>query len=858
MGTGSLNNETGEFNFVVVADHPWNDGEKDAWKARFIEASRALHEATEGQLRFGQIFMADEAWGLGHAEFVLHDFPATAYATYGGYGQLGQSIQLFADQLTGNPLTIVHEFGHHAFELGDEYSGPVVEDAIDADFPIPAYDNYDPEEDPEPPRYNVVPLLPSELDSQSLQYGYAILKFGGVIRRMIVSDSTNPPTYLGHTPTQLTVAGDFGQDPRTANGERVFYQPQYNYSYPEYPDGIVIRCPGLGIDSANYCLMDHYEAEPGDEAVTEFCSQGNHDPDEDTSHSDRHGGLSCWEVIQQVMQDKYSFSLAAPNPAAPGQQTDDSPYFFDLEKEARIALVMDRSGSMGTDNKIQGARHGVEMWIDNAHQDDDWLSVIWFNDEPDLRLALAQIDADQIDTIKEEVNDVDPGGWTNIRDSLYEAVEQIQSANGRAAVQAIVLLTDGVHNRPFDTEISEAIPTLQDAGIPVYAIALGTPENVDYDALEELTRETGGMILQVGLLEDNEGSPLTPDEQLAYIAIHIFLVNDWLRNGFIQVAGQIVGGAPPESTFGKAITEVRGRRLGLKKLAKLQDLDGIHGFVKKHEHPHVFTVPFLVEEGASKARVAITHASDQEFHLYLIDPEGKPVDFTASSGATLVAPESPYEIAMAKEPKPGLWHAVVVRAATGAATHVNCSVGVENRMIVVHADCDRVVDLDMPVGISAGAVWGDRLSGLRVTAQLTGPNGSTHTVVLTDETSAEPNSGDYRGVFVPEEYGRYRGTVRIMSRGKAQYAGGMHRVTHAPQEGRKPVELDLHSKAPAFVRRIPIYFDVGKRPKVKDLDGRRREHGKRAPVRPREKKLTPLNIDKALELVKQSRREKGD
>ena len=831
MGTGSFNNS--KFNFVIAAPHVWEDlNEKYEWQARFIEASRALYEASEGQLSFGQIFMADEGWGLGHAEFTLHSFPATAYATHGLYGILGYSVQLFSDERTGDPRTIVHEFGHHAFGLGDEYTGPVQQDEIDTEAPLP-----------DPTFFNVVPLQPSENDSQSLQFGYAILSFDGRIERLIVQE---------HTPTQLTLSNAFSQDPRTADNGRIFYQPQYNYTYPEFPAGIQIRCRGIGEPNANYCLMERYRTEAGTEDVTEFCSQDNHDPDHDTSHDEQHGGLSCWQVIQQTMQDRYGSSLTVPNPAVGGQQTQDFPVFFDLVKEARIALVMDRSGSMGQDNKIQGARFGVEQWITGVHEDNDWLSVIWFNEVVDTRLSLDQIDQSQTDSIIDQVNDVDPGGWTNIKESLLEAVDQIQGEDGRAAVQAIVLLTDGIHNRPDGTTIDEAIPTLQDAGIPVYVIALGTPENVDYDALEELVGETGGFINQVGLEEDANGNPLPPDQQNAVIAINMNIMNFILRNGLVNVGNQTVAGAPPESEFGKVImdADARGNRLTLKDLIELHGIDNISGFVKKHWHPYAFNVPFLVEDGASTARFAITYEQKQKFHLSLIDPGGYPVDFSASADAVLIAPEkSPYATAIVKNPKRGLWHAMIARASTGAATRVNYSAGVENRMIVVHADCDREVAVGMPTSISAGAVWGDRLSGLRVTARLTAPDGSGYNVVFSDETHEEPNSGGYRGVFTPEKSGRYVGEVRIVSTGRAQNAGSIHRAVHAPQKKDEAAQYDMRSKAPGFVRRIPIYFDAGTRPVPKDLDEPRKGRGTRAPVREREKGLEPLNIDNALKLI---------
>ena len=124
MGTGSFNG--GKFNFVVTASHVMDQAEKTEWQALFLQASRALHEATEGQLSFGSIFFSDDGWGLGACEFALHPIDGTSYATLGEYGRFGRSIQLFRTVRTeGDQRAIVHEFGHHAFGLGDEYGGPV-------------------------------------------------------------------------------------------------------------------------------------------------------------------------------------------------------------------------------------------------------------------------------------------------------------------------------------------------------------------------------------------------------------------------------------------------------------------------------------------------------------------------------------------------------------------------------------------------------------------------------------------------------------------------------------------------------------------------------------------------------------
>jgi hypothetical protein len=344
---------------------------------------------------------------------------------------------------------------------------------------------------------------------------------------------------------------------------------------------------------------------------------------------------------------------------------------------------------------------------------------------------------------------------------------------------------------------------------------------------------------------------VTPENQQAVIALMIPMISNLLRNGLVLVDDENIGEAPPDSGFAKALREAKEAGLTLEAVAKLAGLGSVRDLVARRRHPHSVSVPFLVEDGALTANFSITYPRKQKFHLHLVDPDSHAVSF-GSPKAVLIAPDSPFATALVRKPKPGLWHAVIVRACEGPATWVNYVAGVENRDVVVHGGCDRQAPVGMPVSITAHAVWRDRLSGLRVSARLRGPDGSRHTIALTDETDDEPQSGDYRASFTPEVAGRYVGEIRIASGGKAVWAGSIHRARHAPMKKDEPARIDLRSKAPAFIRRIPIYFDAGTRPSPKDLDEGRSGH--RAPARRRPSGVKPVSIDRAVRLVRATRK----
>jgi len=844
MGTGTYHDAT--FTFAIVAPHSWTIEEKVQWQAAFLEASRALFQATDGQIHFGEVFMSDEGWGLGHADAVLHAENSTAYATNGKFGYIGEALHLYSNHRSGRVGTIVHEFAHHAFGLGDEYTGPIQVDDVNT-----APDTNDP-----PITFENVPLVASDLDSQSLERAFAFVTFDGVLERSRVAV---------HTESWVVLEEPFSQDPRTADFERIVYQPQFNYSNPDFPEGIEIGCADPDVEAPVYSIMNHSNQFDAEKPITEFCSQSNHDPDNDTSHDDRHNGLSCWEVIVQHMYERYGAVLNAPDPAVHDAEFHETPgnianaNFIDLIKEARIVLVADRSGSMGSGNKIAGVRIGIEQWLNEATLNEDWLSIVWYNGQIGPVEPLAQPTPNSIAQTIGQLNGVNPVGGTNIRDALFKAVEEIDSRDGRAAVQAIVLLTDGVHTTPIGSSLSEAIPTLQQRGIPVFVIMLGPPETVDHVALEELATETGGLIDASLLQAQQQGFLVTEQNFRAWIANEMARMNSLLRFGEISNGIAAVDPAPPDSAASKALRRFNpDKAVDLKSLALLQGYKDYTKLLRAHKHAQGITVPLYIEKGAERLRMSAAFSPKAPLALYLVDPQGSVLDPAIDSSVTLLGQGRPYRTLMVKNPEPGQWHAVITRVADGPREDVFYCAGVVNRQIVASGECTRNVELGQPIEIHARALWGEKLSGLRITARIVGPMGGESNISLSDNEAPDPASGEYTGTFLPNAQGRYHGYIRIVATEQSIRAGIEHRAVHMPTSEKKLTALDLRVDSPMFVRRVPIYFDVGRRPEPKDIDPPKprlnRDGDKTGGVRLRKKKLKVRSNRKALMLIEKRRK----
>jgi hypothetical protein len=830
MGMSRFSN--GKFDLIVIADHPLDDQTKSDWKMKFYLASEALFDATEGQLSFGNIYIGDNNLGLGSAEFVLHGYDGRAFATFGGYGKPGQKVHLFANS---GEKTIVHEFGHHAFELDDEYTSEVYRDPIDKDAPAPAgYTNAN-------PIFNEVPLEPSELVSADLEYAWAIIKFGNEVVEAIVRE---------HTPTLLDCYGSYPSSPLEDGGRYVIYQQT---------DGL--RC--ATVPNANFSLMD----DSNDPLVTEFCTAANHnlarfdDAQYANAHTARYGGLSCWEVIHDTMLERWDFPLTVPDPeAVPGPDVSQSltyspPAFHDLVREARFVLVMDRSGSMAEDGKIVGARRGVEIWLQTvtALGFGDFLSVIWYDDENNVVLPLSDITTvSNVQDLIDSTNSILPQGFTNIRDALLEAHQQITSHGDRAALQGVILLTDGVHNRPVDTSPLEVVPTFQEEGIPIMGIALGGPENVDFETLETLCAETGGVLQAVSAFEGYDPEDDASVSSVAGVLVgfaHALLRNGAAIYGDVEIRREDRV-ASTMSKRGKASTK-------LKNLAGVFEFQDANALARSRGGNGAAIVRFHVEDGADYTLFTAAYQAKEDLEVILVDPEGNVVEYDDNQ-RILIECASPIKIAIVKKPKAGLWKAVLARKSTGEDFRVFYYAEVDNRRIAVHGEVSPRVPMEQAAVIRASATWKDQISGLDVIARIRDPQGGLHSVELSDAQYAEPNSGDYVGTFVPEMPGRHSIELTIANRGKAILAGGIHRVMHGPEPTRKEAQvIDISSGAPPFVRRIPLYFDAGKRPQPIDTDDK--FGGRiRYPVKPRKTKLKPSNMQRLLKRVQHRKSEAAE
>jgi Ca-activated chloride channel family protein len=162
--------------------------------------------------------------------------------------------------------------------------------------------------------------------------------------------------------------------------------------------------------------------------------------------------------------------------------------------ELSAALVIDRSGSMEDDDKIDGARDAAAAFVDQMRPGDQ-ATIIPFSSEVE---PYSDFTDDQ-DDLREQIGELRADGGTALYDAIVAGVDALRDQSGR---RVLLVLADGQDcSAPFDgcpddagsrTSLDEAIAYAEQAGQPVYVVGLGDGDTIDADTLQQIADQSGG------------------------------------------------------------------------------------------------------------------------------------------------------------------------------------------------------------------------------------------------------------------------------------------------------------------------------------------------------------------------------
>lgn len=244
-------------------------------------------------------------------------------------------------------------------------------------------------------------------------------------------------------------------------------------------------CPvaGSGVASG---LMDSNGTElcwgQGNSADVTDLSGGDHDPTNVTEQSSCRNNRSVWDQLVWAWPSTFLKPTGAPLPDAGGAVA--NPVNFVMtDNTVRAVLVLDESGSMDNESptRMQRLQVAASDFIATAENGTEVGIVSYSTDaEPGsghASVTVSPLGADR-SAWNNAITNLSSNGWTNIGDGLRKAEDLIVDAGGVTANTYIVLMTDGLNNRPSpqataDADLQAAVDDLLASGIPVFVTCTG-------------------------------------------------------------------------------------------------------------------------------------------------------------------------------------------------------------------------------------------------------------------------------------------------------------------------------------------------------------------------------------------------
>ncbi len=760
MGNGRVVGD--RLNFQATATFLMTPTDAFRWRCAFTKGSELLYNATEGQLRFGRIFVTTNGLAVADADYKLTDVGDRAFATFGGFGDDGRSVT-FPPYAQTQVLSIVHETGHHVFALGEEYSFALSE-RVDAGATLPAgHGNL------------IIPLQNAASARPDADFDDAtvFIRFGDILETRDVASKVGD---------RVTVDAAFTEDPRDA----VWATFQWD---AECTDDRTTGACIMEFSRSNAGEMDAgCNWTPTTNPVTEFCTTFNHDPDQNTGQHAR-SGEACWSSIVDLFP-----TLTEPAVGSAADKTQPAgfvpPEWIVLEPNVRVALVLDRSKSMDRDggSRLLGVQTGATYWIENAAVENDLLTLIWYNHDRDVALPLTAVSAlsdMQTQNIVDDIEAQTADGATNIRDALRAGLTELLSPGTAAAVQAALLMTDGAHNTPIFSTMQQAVGEFQEANTNIYSLGVGSGSEVDRTGLQELTDATNG-------------AAFTVDDGADEVAITNRMVetNQLIRGGVITSVAEIM----PDRSEADVPDDHLEKPPGLDELMKkleLRDARDVWRAVKRYRD-RMYVAVHEVEQGAASATFNLSFPTKTGVALYLIGPDGTRYE-PGSPGTTWVTDRSGFRLGKVSRPQGGLWTIIGYRNRPSGPAKVTAVTGIQNPLVCVTGSA-RPSGSGGEVAFAATAFYGAEATGARVRALVRDQGGAQHSIDLDDN-----GDGSYEARLILPN-GPYEGIIDIVIPPNTDRGGLQHGILHLEEnESLGPLRLGN----PRVRRHISVTFFVG-------------------------------------------------
>jgi Ca-activated chloride channel family protein len=160
------------------------------------------------------------------------------------------------------------------------------------------------------------------------------------------------------------------------------------------------------------------------------------------------------------------------------------------ERKRALVLIIDKSGSMGRNDKLEYAK-AAALTVSKTLSDSDLISVIGFDSQPFVVIPLESVGSSR-PYFDELINRLKARGTTYLMPALQEAERAL--AQSGAAIKHVVILTDGETGGTAAMYYDLVSSMHRDGGVTISAIAVGREANLAL--LQSISKYGGGGFYQ--------------------------------------------------------------------------------------------------------------------------------------------------------------------------------------------------------------------------------------------------------------------------------------------------------------------------------------------------------------------------
>jgi Ca-activated chloride channel family protein len=162
-------------------------------------------------------------------------------------------------------------------------------------------------------------------------------------------------------------------------------------------------------------------------------------------------------------------------------------------KPANVLLVLDNSGSMGEDNKLEQAKSGLRSFF-SAAAPQDRIGLMKFSAKTQMLVPIRPFSQNK-EPLRQALEQIAPEDDTALYQATVQGLDVVKQRADTSRINAVVLLTDG-QDTAGGVSVSQVVSRLEEEGraetgaVRLYTIAYGG--DADKDLLARFADATGG------------------------------------------------------------------------------------------------------------------------------------------------------------------------------------------------------------------------------------------------------------------------------------------------------------------------------------------------------------------------------